>query len=579
MTKQNPILIKILAFWVCLLMLTQAAISASDHKPEISFDIWDWTAPAQDLDLFRTWVEDLADLGFTRLELSVPWRLLEPEPRHYDLRWLEERIRICEHAGLGMRLRINSYYGGATPDWYTGDRWLDAQGNSVPQGPPSIMDERFWNHYGPLCETIAALGKGRDILYNAFIGIHAELKYADWWSYDEATLTAWRAAIQAPRPAWLREVVGELPLPERPEIPPATQGVPDTIPTSLAFIAFREQCWREAVLCFEKAIRKGDPDARISAPLGESFRRQSASMANLDYWGLTRGASQVVHSYDFFRHAKDPAWMAAASVHAFQGITGLPVVFEFDGTPTLEGLGYSIPHLLALGQAAASAGAGLKFANNSYSKTLPSQQPLLRELIDIWRHDWKPQQPSPGQDTILLFCSKWANYTYRESTEWLHEAQFGMYKLFRDAQVPVRIINEDNLGEDLSGYRALYAAFSPRTLMPASTQQQLSTLPLLLIEDFMDIPEPEATGEGITAGLAQIRASTSTCPLGPQDVSNLGPEYQYALTLENKKLLAYRPKHVVMGYPVGSLYLHDELPTVHQGLVLWALGHDSRGAH
>jgi hypothetical protein len=562
-----------------LLLPVKNAAPIPDLEPEISFDIWDWTAPAQDPDLFRTWVEDLAGLGFTRVEFSIPWRLLEPEPYHHDLHWLEGRISICEHAGLGIRLRINSYYGGATPNWYAGDRWLDAQGNSVPQGPPSIMDERFWDHYGPLCEKIAALGKGRDILYNAFIGIHAELKYADWWSYDEATLAAWRVAIQAPRPAWLREVAGELPLPERPEIPPETQGIPDTSPASLAFIAFREQCWREAVQRFEKAIRQGDPDARISAPLGESYRRQSASMANLDYWGLTRAAAQVVHSYDFFWHAKDPAWMAAASVDAFQGITGLPVLFEFDGTPTMLGLGYSIPYLLALGQAAAGAGAGLKFANNSYSKTLPSQQPLFRELLGIWRHNWKRHEFAPRQDTVLLFFSRWANYTYRESTEWLHEAQFGVYKLFRDAQITVRIINEDNLGEDLSGYRALYAAFSPRPPMPASAQQKFSTLPLLIIEDFMDIPEPGATGEAPTEGLAQIRTSTSACPIGPQDLSPLGPEYEYALTLENKKLLAYRPKHVVMGYPVGSLYLHDEHPAVHQGLVLWALGHDNNNTH
>lgn len=143
-----------------LLLPVKNAAPIPDLEPEISFDIWDWTAPAQDPDLFRTWVEDLAGLGFTRVEFSIPWRLLEPEPYHHDLHWLEGRISICEHAGLGIRLRINSYYGGATPDWYAGDRWLDAQGNSVPQGPPSIMDERFWDHYGPLCEKNRRAGQG-----------------------------------------------------------------------------------------------------------------------------------------------------------------------------------------------------------------------------------------------------------------------------------------------------------------------------------------------------------------------------------------------------------------------------------
>lgn len=188
--------------FIGILLLFNAAIS--EQPPEISYDIWDWTAPAQDLALFQTWVDDLAELDFTRVELIVPWRALEPEPGRHDLRWLEERLGICEDAGLGMRLRINSYYGGATPDWYAGDRWLDVSGNTVPQALPSIMDERFWERYGPLCAAIARPCKGRDVLHNAFIGIHAQLKYAEWWIFDEATLAVWRHAITSPRPPWRR---------------------------------------------------------------------------------------------------------------------------------------------------------------------------------------------------------------------------------------------------------------------------------------------------------------------------------------------------------------------------------------
>lgn len=553
-----------------VLLLVHAV--ASPPQPELSFDIWDWTAPAQNLELFQIWVNDLAELGFTRIEMSVPWRTLEPEPGRYDLRWLEERLAICEQSGVGMRLRINSYYGGATPDWYTGARWLDGSGNQVPQAPPSIMDEQFWEHYAPLCEGIARLCKGRDVLFNAFIGIHAELKYAEWWSFDEATMAAWRTTIKSPRPPWLLDIAGEASLPERPEIPSETRGLPDINPANLAFIAFREQCWREAVGRFEKAIRKGDPDARISAPLGESYRRQSASMANLDYYGLTRGAVQVVHSYDFFRHSKDPAWMAAASVETFQGITGLPVVFEFDGTSSMEGLGYSLPQLLALGQAAAGAGAGLKFANDSYTETPPAEQPLLRELVRAWRDAWQPAAAPQRDKTVLLFCSKWANYLYRESTEWLYEAQFGVYKLLRDAGIPVRIITEDNLEEDLSGYRALYLAFSPRPLMPPSARDKLDGLNLKTIEDFQGIPAIHVTREEtIASGLADAVVFTDACPVGAQDLSALGERYVCELHLGAKRLLAHCPGHVVMGYPVGVMYLNGPDSVVHQGLVLWAL--------
>ena len=560
--------------FLCLSLITfpLSAYSAPEDVSELSFDIWDWTAPAQDPALFKAWVDDLARLGFTRIELSVPWRILEPEPGRFDLQWLEERIALCEEAGVGMRLRINSYYGGATPGWYSGDRWLDAAGNPVSQQPPSIMDEGFWEHYGQLCGRIAALGKGKDILYNAFIGIHGELKYADWWSFDPATLSAWQAAIQTPRPAWLQDVVGDAPLPERPGIPPETGGTPDTDPANLAFIAFREHCWRQAAHRFVDAIQAGDPDARVSAPLGESYRRQSASMSNLDYWGLTRGGAQVVHSYDFVRHGKDPAWMAAASVDTFQGITGLPVVFEFDGTTSMRDTGYSLPQLIAVAQLAGQAGAAAKFANNSYTDVLPSKQPWLGEMVRAWREAWRPDTAASKRETVLLFFSKWANYAYRESTEWLYEAQAGVYKLFFDARLPMRIICEDNLDEDLSGYRALYLACSPRALMPRSAQEKLNTLPLLIIEDFVDIPAVRTSSNTLrTGGLADAAVETPECPLAAQDLSRLGTDYQYGLQAEGRRLLAYRPGHVVMGYPLGALYLHDPQPAVHQGLALWAL--------
>jgi hypothetical protein len=40
----------------------------------------------------------------------------------------------------------------------------------------------------------------------------------------------------------------------------------------------------------------------------------------------------------------------------------------------------------------------------------------------------------------------------------------------------IRIICEDNLDEDLSGYRGLYVAFSPPELLPTSRREQLDAL-------------------------------------------------------------------------------------------------------
>ncbi len=546
-------------------------------RDEISFDIWDWTEPAKSIELFETWVEDLKSIGVTRIELSVPWKALEPRPDAIDLAWLSERLAVCKRHGLGMLLRMNSYYSGACPDWYEGHRWTDAHGKTVPQGIPSITDERFWAHYGRILTAAAALCKGEDVYFNAFIGVHAELKWSDWWSYDPATLGRWREVIAAtPRPAWLVDVVGVADLPEQPPVPGPTQGVPDREPANRAWVAFREQCWRDACERFVAAIRKGDPKARISCPLGESYRRESASMSNLDYYGLTRGADHIVHSYDFFWHAGQPAWNAAAAVASFRGITGLPVQFEVDSLDFLtEKFGYSTATLVALGRNAALAGAGLKLANNSYSSTLPSQRPLVRDLIGVWRAGL-PKSPSTAprpreEDTVLLFMSKWANYSYREETQWLHEAQFGVYKLFSDLGVPVRIICEDNLGEDLSRYKMIYCAFSPRELLPASAARRLEALDLPSIEDMPMLPAARPATPLKAEGVAKAMVTHADCPSGALDLSKIGEGYAFGLQAGECQLAACKPGHVVLGFPMGYMYLHGSESQELQGLLLWSM--------
>lgn len=554
-----------------------SAVTPMDQR-ECSFDIWDWTAPCQDPALFERWVNDLAGMGFNRVEISVPWKALEPTPGQYDLSWLQQRLEVCAKAGVGMRLRINSYYGGATPDWYDGDTWLDYDGNPAPQSPPAITDERFWAHYGPMCTAIAGACQGKDVFFNAFIGIHAELKWSEWWSYDSSTLALWRKVIAEPRPDWLRSVADDAPLPERPSPPGPTGGLPDTSIESRAFIAFREWCWREAVRRFNEAIHAGDPAGRISAPLGESFRKESAAMSNLDYWGLSRGASQVVHSYDFFWHVKDGSWCAAAAVDAFRGITSLPVAFEFDGQEATFGMGHNHASLLALGRQAAAAGAGFKVANYSYHETLPSEYPLLHDLLKAFRSasDAAPLAPDPTENranTVLLFCSKWANYLYREPTQWVHEAQFGVYKLFRDLDIPVRIICEDNLAEGLSGYRLLYCAFSPRELLPAELLERLDTLTLPRIVDVDRIPPLRGEHVPLRAeGLANVDVTHETCPVAPLDLTGRPGAETSALKAGDLPLAIRSSGQATLGYPIGLLYLRGDSPNEQQGMMVWAMG-------
>lgn len=458
---------------------------------EYSFDIWNWTAPAGDLALFEKWAADLKQSGFTRLDLSTPWNLLEPEPGKIDLSFIRDRLAICKKHGLGMRLRINSYYAGCTPAWYKGDIWLDANGSPV-MGIPSIADERFWEHYEPLCTAIAREFRGEDVLYNAFIGVHAELKYSDWWTYDASSLARWKEAIRTPRPHWLARVVGnDAQLPEKPPVPGATDGVPDSDPANLAFIAFREQMWREAVGRFTKAIKAGDPGARISSPLGEAYRRFSAAFSNQDYWGLSRGSDQVVHSYDFFWHpGSTPLWHVRAVISAFQGITGLPVSFEFDGLYNIVQFGYTDDVCRQMARTIIDCGAGIKIANMSYAQELPGTSPVVRFMGEQIAKTPNMSFPRPApQDTVLLFFSKWANYRYREMTEWVHDAQFGFWKLMSDMNVPTRVICEDNLGEDLSRYKGIVLAFSPFDVMPAEDARAIAKSGLPVVADLLEAPQ------------------------------------------------------------------------------------------
>lgn len=507
-----------------LAVLIAAGLLGARPAREAAFDLWDWTPPCRDIAAFRVWARDLKSIGVNRVEISAPWNVLEPQRGVYDLRFVTERLAVARSLGMGMRIRINSYYAGAVPKWLECDLWQDPQGHT-PMAIPSITDPRFWEAYSALCTRLARECRGQDVLFSPFIGVHAELKWADWWSYDPSTLALWRKSIAAPRPEWLRRVVGDAPLPERPPVPKATAGAPDRDPAAMACIAFREECWREAVRRFVRAVRAGDPGARVSVPLGESFRRQSAQMANLDYWGLSRGAAQVVHSYDFFWHAGEPAWHAAAAVASFRGITGLPVVFEFDGPVLQEKHGYTEDALLRILDEALDAGAGWKAANYSYQERLPSTWSWLTEAGRRAARA-APEKRVADADTTLLFLSKWANYAYREPTEWLHEAQFGAWRMLRDLGVPVRIVCEDNLNEPLHRYRSLYVAFSPLELMPEEDRKRLSAL----MRRLPSVAEVEGAPSNAPAWLEHARAQ----PLQPAGARG------------------------VLGAPLGWLWLHGQ---------------------
>jgi hypothetical protein len=163
-------------------------------------------------------------------------------------------------------------------------------------------------------------------------------------------------------------------------------------------------------------------------------------------------------------------------VAAFRGITGVEnVEFEFDGPNLIQNLGYDQARLLRIADEVIAQGAGLKCANYSYYE-LPSTYPILgRFAAKTGSAELTTATPAREQ-TVLLFLSKWTNYCYRERTEWVHDAQFGAWRMLTAHGMPVRIICEDNLDEDLSRYRGLYVAFSPPELIPPSSRAKLEAL-------------------------------------------------------------------------------------------------------
>jgi hypothetical protein len=551
--------------------------SPARAQRECSFDLWDWTPPCKDLAKFRVWAEDLKSVGFNRLVISAPWRLLEPRPGEYDLKFVEERVAVAKALGLGLRIRINSYYAGATPDWLKCDLWQDASGKT-PIPIPSIDDPMFWARFAPLCTAIARRFHGEDIVYCPFIGVHGELKWSEWWSYAPSSMAIWRESIRAPRPAWLRRVAGDAELPERPPVPAATAGLPDTSPASRAWIAFREERWRVSVQRFVAAIRAGDAHARISVPLGESYRRQSAEMSNLDYAGLSAGADQVSHSYDFFWHARQDPWYAGASVAAFSGITRLPVCFEFDGPNIYDQFGYTDAELLGIGDAALAEGAGFNVANYSYSDRLPSSWPCLVELAR--RAKAAPaadrrlgRRTAPGR-TILLFISKWANYSYREPTDWLHDAQFGAWHMLCERGLPVRIVCEDNLGEALRGYRGIYVAFSPPELIPADDRAKLNALCAAIpsVIELAATPSVAASARRQADGPSGPFPLTAPgLPVAPSGVDALGAGWTPHAGLDGVHLLAVRGRSVALGFPLAGVWLHGADRAACDRLLDWAI--------
>ena len=187
-------------------------------------------------------------------------------------------------------------------------------------------------------------------------------------------------------------------------------------------------------------------------------------------------------------------------------------VFEFDGLSKIKQFGYTDQISKQMVLAIIDSGAGIKIANMSYPQELPSTSPVVRFAGEQIAQAGAPRASvtslSPDQ-TVLLFFSKWANYRYRERTEWLHDAQFGVWKLLRDMAIPVRVICEDNLAEDLTRYKGLVLAFSPVDVMPAEDRVAIERLGLPIVADVWEVPQAPPSGPGDLNGTEANRSGQS----------------------------------------------------------------------
>lgn len=441
------------------------------HRPRIEYalEIWDWVENYRDMAKFRRLIDQAVGVGFNTIELSVAWKDFEPQQGRFAWEYVDQRIRTVLDRRLPLRVRINFSHAEPWPAWVNPVMSLSPDGRDEHR-LMSIFDRHLNELQEKAATALVAHWRGAGIEWCPVFGMHTEVKLGTWIGYESAARTPFAeflrsryGGIDALNRAWeanfanFRQV--HLPLPK------PTADKPDLSRPSCDWIRFREEALAGKMAGLLAAVRRGDPDARTSVMLGESFRAGSAEMANLAYEPYSRTASRVIHSYDFFWHKPADREAAGLAVEIMQGVTGKPVVLEMDGPNLQDQWGYRDADLVAIGLTALDHGAaGLNVANYSYTDKPLSDFPFLAQLGReiATRNALSPAAVShaptsqsagsgpatPGPVTEYYYVSKWANYVYRGGDESVHERQFAPYLKLREAGHRLRIITDDNLLRD-----------------------------------------------------------------------------------------------------------------------------------
>ena len=428
-------------------VLCASAFAAKPIPCQYSFTLWNWEEGYRDFAFFCRQVDACQEAGFTLIELGAGWPDCEPEPDTFDFAMVDERADYIRDKGLDIRLRVDVSH---WPKWFEPEKFENPDGSIFlpPHGYPSVFSEENRSFQLRFVRELAKHFAGRGYTYTPGFSVHMEVKFAAWNSYEPSARRAFRdwlsgryGQIENLNRAW-GTGLGHFGLVE-PPVPESTQGEPDLSPMVHDWILFRERALAEWAHAFAYTVHAEDPSARISVPLGESYRRESAAFANLDYWGYSREADEIVHSYDFFWHGPQGKEQVKTAVATMAGIAQRPIVLEIDGSYAIEHHGYTVQDYREIGNLARDAGAaGIQVTN--WGSVDVNAQAWMRKL----GHDLRDRAGTSGhseQPQVLYYVSKWLNYAYREPDESWYDRQFGLFSSLRAAGIPARIVTDENL--------------------------------------------------------------------------------------------------------------------------------------
>jgi len=449
---------------------------------EYSFSIFDWHPAWIDFDLFRRVIDQARTLGYNKIELGVPWNSTQPSRSDLDFSLVDQRANYVLSTGLRCRFRINAqepplWFRSEVhqlPDGTTFDKVYGANTNQP--GIPSFFDSNALTDQIQWVEAVVRHYAGQSHEFSLGVGLHFELKYGGWNTYENAAVTEFRrwlveryGDIAEVRSAWAAKLksFGEV----RPPVPRQTSNgiaaAPDIDQASLDWIRFREERLAAVMLRYHEAIRRQDPTCQICVPLGEAFRAQSAEFSNQDIYGLSRRADFVDFSYDFWRHSPHVLWKVDQMVRTYADITGLGVKFEIDGAAVGAYQRYGDQGMFDTATTALQAGAvGINVVNYTQERRWVEDLSQFGFMHQVGEHIEQLNRgelllPEPTEPRAAFYVSKWTQYCFRGTSEWLHASQFGLEKLLRDAGCATRIITDENLlNESLSDVDMLILPFA-----------------------------------------------------------------------------------------------------------------------